>query len=312
MSGTQFAPESSIRNHPARLGLRTTAIGIAVNAALAATKGLAGFFGNSYALIADAIESTSDIFSSIIVFGGLKIAAAPRDQDHPYGHGKAEPLAAMVISLTLFFAAAIISYQSIKEIITPHHAPEPYTLFVLLGVIITKEVLFRYVFSAGSAVRSTAMQADAWHHRSDALTSTAAFIGISIALIGGRGYESADDWAALCAATVIIYNAIRLLKTSVNEVMDHVPAVDLTPSIRTLTLTVKGVSGVDKCYVRKMGFEYYIDIHVEVDGSMTVWRGHEIGHEVKDLIMRNNPRIADVLVHIEPVNNPFSSRIAES
>jgi cation diffusion facilitator family transporter len=285
---------------PIEKGIRSTVIGIVVNAVLAVMKGIAGYVGNSYALIADAIESTSDIVSSIIVAGGLRIASKPRDRNHPYGHGKAEPIAAMIVALSLFGAAITIIVQSIHEIITPHHAPAPFTLAVLIVVVAVKESLFRYVFRVAVDVQSTAVRTDAWHHRSDAITSAAAFIGISVALIGGSGYESADDWAALFASVIIIYNAYTLFRPALDEVMDAAPPSNIEEEVRKTALSVPGVVGLDKCYVRKMGLEYFVDLHVVVNGSQTVREGHFIGHTVKDAVCASNPRIADVLIHIEP------------
>ncbi len=280
--------------------MRSTLIGIGFNALLAAVKGVAGFLGNSYALIADAIESTSDIFSSLIVWGGLKIASKPPDADHPYGHGKAEPIAAAVVALALVGAAFTIVFQSVHEIITPHHAPAPFTLIVLVGVVAVKESLFRFVFKIGAAVNSTAVKTDAWHHRSDAITSSAAFVGISVALIGGAGYESADDWAALLASVVIVYNAYRLFIPAISELMDASPAGGLEMNVRKSAMTVEGVQYVEKCYIRKHGFEYYVDLHLTVDGDMTVRAAHQIAHDVKNAIRAANPMVADVLVHVEP------------
>ena len=287
-------------SHPAGKGIRSTIIGIIANLLLAVTKGLAGFFGNSYALIADAIESTSDVFSSIIVLSGLKIASKPRDANHPYGHGKAEPIAAVIVALALFGAAIVIVIQSVREVITPHHAPEPFTLIVLVGVVIIKELLYRYVFRVGIEVQSTAVMTDAWHHRSDAITSAAAFIGISIALIGGVGWESSDDIAALFASAIIAYNAYRLIKPAINEIMDAAPPPHVEENVRKVAMAIEGVAGLDKCYVRKMGLEFYIDLHVVVSGEISVTQGHWISHKVKDAILSSNPKISDVLIHIEP------------
>jgi cation diffusion facilitator family transporter len=287
-------------NHPAEKGIRSAIIGIFVNAALALTKGLAGFFGNSYALIADAIESASDVVSSMIVVSGLRIAIKPRDENHPYGHGKAEPIAAMIVALSLVGAAITIVVQSLHEIITPHHAPEPFTLIVLVVVVITKESLFRFVFNVAQDVQSTAVKTDAWHHRSDAITSAAAFVGILIALIGGEGYESADDWAALFASIIIAYNAYHLFMPALDEVMDAAPPPHIEEQVRTVALSVPGVVGLDKCFVRKMGLDFFVDLHVVVNGSLSVREGHLISHNVKDTVCASNPRIADVLIHIEP------------
>jgi cation diffusion facilitator family transporter len=283
-----------------RKGRRSTFLGVLVNALLAAIKGIAGYVGNSYALIADAIESTTDIGSSLIVWGGLRISGLPPDSDHPYGHGKAEPIAATIVSFALFAAAVGIAIQSIREIVTPHHAPAPFTLVVLLVVIVVKESLYRFVFRVGSNLRSTAVRSDAWHHRSDAITSAAAFVGISVALIGGRGYESADDWAALFASGIIVYNASRILRSAIDEVMDKAPDPAIERGVRETAQKVEGVIALDKCYVRKMGLSFYVDLHVTVDGAVSVRRGHDIARIVKNAILSDHPTVADVLIHIEP------------
>jgi cation diffusion facilitator family transporter len=275
-------------------------IGVLVNVLLAAIKGTAGFLGNSYALMADAIESTTDIASSLIVFAGLKISALPPDSDHPYGHGKAEPIAAIVVSLTLIVAAAVIAVESLREIHLPHHAPAPFTLGVLVVVVVTKETLFRFVYKVGESVNSVAVKGDAWHHRSDAITSAAAFAGISVSLLGGPGYESADDWAALFASSVIAFNAFRILRPAINEVMDAAPSSEIEAAIRGAAGHVEGVVALEKCLIRKMGFSYYVDLHVTVDGSIPVRQGHDIARLVKSAIRRSNPSVAEVLVHIEP------------
>jgi cation diffusion facilitator family transporter len=286
--------------HPALTGSRSTLWGLGVNAIVAAIKLAAGIAGHSYALVADAIESMADCMSSIIVWSGLRIAAKPPDENHPYGHGKAEPLAAAIVALGLLAAAAIIVAQSFHEIISPHQAPAWFTLVVLLGVIATKEILFRFVWKVGTDIESTAVKTDAWHHRSDALTSAAAFVGISIALWGGKGYEAADDWAALFASAVIAWNAWQLLKPAVAELVDTAPSPAVLERARAVAATVAGVAGLEKSYVRKMGFDYYLDLHVLVNGELTVREGHEIAHLVKDAVRQDNPRIVEVMVHIEP------------
>jgi len=281
-------------------GLKTTLIGIIASLFLAAIKIFTGIVGNSYALIADGIESLTDIFTSTIVLTGLYFAAKPADEDHPYGHGKAEPFAGVAVAFGIFIAAMIIVVQSVYEIITPHHAPAPFTLIVLILVIITKETLFRFVIKVGTTVNSVAIKSDAWHHRSDAITSAAAFIGISIALLGGDGYESADDFAALFASVIIIINAYRIFKPALYELLDTAPPVQTVQKVRDVAGKVENVMGIDKCFVRKMGFDYFVDIHVLVDANLPVFKGHEIAHQVKDQLMKDNSNISDVLVHIEP------------
>lgn len=281
-------------------GLMAAGIGMAANVVLAIVKIVTGIVGNSYALIADGIESTSDIVSSLVVWTGLKISSLPADEDHPYGHGKAESIAGMVVALALLAAAVFIGIQSVREIITPHHAPAWFTLLVLALVIGTKETLYRFVLKVGDELTSTAVKGDAWHHRSDAITSAAAFIGISIALIGDKGYESADDWAALLACAVILFNGYRIFRAALNEIMDAAPPAPLQTQIRQLASSVPGVVRIEKCRARKSGLGLFVEIHIEVDGTLSVQRGHEIAHQVSDHLKSSSLSIQHVVVHVEP------------
>jgi cation diffusion facilitator family transporter len=287
---------------PSRLkrSLRTTFLGLATNAVFATVKMLAGIFGHSHALIADAVESMADVFSSIVVWRGVVLAETPADEDHPYGHGKAEPIASAVVSTMLLLAAIWIVIGAFRAIAEPHQPPEPFTLIVLVAVIIVKEGLFRFALREAVSVDSSVVATDAWHHRSDAITSFAAAIGIIIAIAGGKGFESADDWAAIVAACVIAWNGWRLLRPALNELMDRSPNREVVDRIRTVAEAVSGVSRVEKCLVRQMGYQYFVDMHVEVDAQMTVLRSHEIAHLVKDNVRAQVPRVRDVLVHIEP------------
>lgn len=263
-------------------------------------KAVAGVIGNSYALVADAIESSSDVVSSIIVWTGLRVAAQPPTEDHPYGRGRAETIAATVVSLTLIAAAFAIARQSIFEILTPHHSPAPFTLAVLVVVIFVKEGLFRFVFKVGEDVSSTAVKTDAWHHRSDAITSAAAFVGITVALIGGKGYEAADDWAALFASVIIAFNGYNLLVPALRELTDASPDKALVEHVRKIAEGVQDVRGIHRCWVRKLGFDYYVDLDVLVDEAMTVRAGHEIAHRVQSEVRSQMPEISRVMVHVEP------------
>jgi cation diffusion facilitator family transporter len=291
-------------NSRLKRSLRVTFIGLAVNVLLATAKLLAGIFGHSHALIADAVESMADVFSSIIVWRGVVVAEEPPDEEHPYGHGKAEPLAAAVVSTMLLLAAGWIAISALGAVAEPHPPPRPFTLIVLVVVIIVKELLFRFALHEAVSVESTAVATDAWHHRSDAITSFAAAIGITVALVGGKGYETADDWAAVAAACVIGWNGFRLLRPALNELMDRSPNQEVIDRIRSVAEAVEGVQRVEKCLVRQMGRDYLVDMHVEVDPQMTVLRSHEIAHHVKDKVRENIPRVRDVLVHIEPLDIP--------
>jgi cation diffusion facilitator family transporter len=268
---------------------------------LTGCKFAAGILGHSHALVADAVESLADVFSSVVVWRGVTVAAEPADEDHPYGHGKAEPLAAAVVAAMLLVAACWIAVSAFHAIAEPHPPPKPFTLVVLFVVMVIKEGMFRFVLRESISIESSAVKTDAWHHRSDAITSLAAFIGITIAVIGGKGYESADDFAALAAAIVIGWNGWHLLRPALNELMDRAPGREIEQRTRPIAESVSGVECVEKVLVRKMGHHFYIDMHVQVDPKMTVQRSHEIAHEVKDRIREKEARIRDVLVHIEPM-----------
>lgn len=283
-----------------REAIKTSYLSIFGNAILAVVKFLTGFFGNSYALIADAIESTTDVFSSLLVLLGLKYSTRPPDENHPYGHGKAEPLITFLIVGFLIASATVIAIESIENIRTPHEVPEPYTLVVLAAIIIIKEVFYRYVSKKSEETESSALKADAWHHRSDAITSFTAFVGISIALVMGAGYENADDWAALIASGFILYNAYLILRPALGEVMDEHRYTDMENLVREIALKHPEVVETEKCYIRKTGMTYHVDLHIAVDASMTVKAGHDIAHRVKDNILNELPQIADVLIHVEP------------
>ena len=259
-----------------------------------------GVVGNSYALVADGIESASDIFSSVITWAGFRLSLKPADEDHPYGHGKIDALTGIFSGFCLFAAAAFIAYQSIIEIRTPHHSPAWFTLPVLMAVIVVKELLSRRVFAVADTLDSNALKGDAWHHRSDAITSAAAAIGITIALIGGKGWEMADDWGALAACSVIVTNAFRIVRASVYDATDRAVSAQVRDSISAAAANQPGVQRIEKCLVRKSGVGLFVELHVEVDPSVTIREGHRIGHQVKAALISGNSRIQDVIVHLEP------------
>ena len=280
--------------------INTTYFSIVGNACLALIKWLAGYFGNSYALIADAIESTADIFSSFLVLFGIKYASRPADKNHPYGHGRVEPLITFLVVGFLITSATIIAHESIVNINTPHELPKPFTLIVLGLIIIWKEISYRIVIKKSIQTNSSSLKADAWHHRSDAITSVSAFIGISIALFFGKGYESADDWAALFGSAFIFYNSYLIFRPALSEIMDEHVYDDTIELIRMNSMKVEGVIATEKCHVRKIGMRYHVDLHAIVDRNISVRDGHEIAHRLKDKILEEMPDIADVFIHIEP------------
>ena len=280
--------------------LRATFLGIAVNVLLVAGKLAGGLAGHSHALVADAMESLADIFSSLIVWRAVVVAAEPPDREHPYGHGKAEAIAAAVVSTLLLLAALGIAINAGRQLFQPRIAPRAFTLYILIGVVLIKELVFRYASHQAALAESGAVKADAWHHRSDAITSLAAAIGIIVCLAGGQRFVYADDAAALFAAAIIGWNGWLLLRPALDELMDAAPSPGLLAQIRATAAQVPGVQAVEKCHARKTGFQYLVDMHIEVDPLITVQQGHQIAHLVKARVRQAVPSVNDVLVHVEP------------
>jgi cation diffusion facilitator family transporter len=279
---------------------RAAILSLITNFLLAIIKGLGGFIGHSDALIADAIESCADIFSSFLVLFGLHYAHKPADDDHPYGHGKAEPLITFAVVGFLLISATIIAVESIRNLNEPQEQPAFFTLYILGAIIIIKELSYRYVYRKGVLTNSSSLKADAWHHRSDAISSLIAFLGITSTFLFGKGFEKADDWAALIAAFFIVYNAYRIFRPALGEIMDEHTHHELIHEIRTASKEVNGVIDIEKCWARKNGMTYVVDLHLEIDGNLSVTEGHGISHDLKDHLMDTFPYITEVLIHIEP------------
>lgn len=280
--------------------IHTIIVSLISNIFLFIVKLITGILGNSFALIADAIESLGDIFSSFIIFLGLRISSKPSDDDHPYGHGKVEPLITFIVALFLVGSAGFIASQAINNLRSSQAMPKPYTLIVLASIIVFKEINYRFVSKKSKETSSTVLKADAWHHRSDAITSLAAFSGIGLALLLGEGYEKLDDWAALVAAVVIIINAYFVFRPALGELLDEQKYDDLIQKVRVVSQQIDGVVDTEKCYVRKFGMRYVIDIHVRVSGDLPVSVGHAIGHSVQAAIQKAIPAVEHVFTHVEP------------
>ncbi|WCL48820.1 cation diffusion facilitator family transporter [Leptospira sp. GIMC2001] len=290
-------------NDNSKLAAKTAIITIFSNILLALAKGITGYFGNSFALIADAIESTTDVFTSIAVLVGIRYASKPPDDNHPYGHGKAEPLVTFLIVGFLIASAVLIIVEGIENISNPGPTPEPYTLYVLLGVIVIKEGFYRFIHKRSKITKSSSLEADAWHSRSDAITSLAAFIGISFSIIMGEGYEVADDIAALFAGGFILYNAFLIFRPALGEVMDEDTHHELAENIRKIAHSIDGIINTEKCWIRKAGMSYNIDIQIRVDAKITVQEGHTIAHNFKDKLQLTHPEIISAHIHVEPWEN---------
>lgn len=287
-----------LENH--QIAERTSLLSMISNAALAIIKGVSGYFGNSYALIADAIESTTDIFSSFLVYLGIKYANKPADENHPYGHGRAEPLVTFIVVGFLITSATIIAYESIQNIKITHELPKTWTLYVLGAIILWKEISFQLVIRKSKETKSSSLKAEAWHHRSDAITSVAAFIGITIAVSLGKGYENADDWAALFASFFILYNSYLIFRPALGEIMDENTYEEVEKEIRYVATNVNGIIATEKCFIRKAGMQYHVDLHAVVDANISVKEGHDLAHQLKNTLRKEIPQLGHVLIHIEP------------
>jgi cation diffusion facilitator family transporter len=285
----------------ARTGARLVVGGMALNAVLAVTKISGGLLGHAYALVADGAESMSDIAISILVWAGFQWAARPPDKDHPYGHGKAEAVAGLFTATVVLAAGIGIGWHAVAEIRDPQAVPQWWTLAILAGVVAAKVLFSKRLGEVGRDTDSTALGAESWHHLSDAMTSGAAFIGISIAVIGGPAYAAADGWAALVASCFIAYNGIKIFRRALNEVMDIAVPAQMEDDVRSLAMGVAGVASLHRCRVRKSGLSYLVDIQIRVDGNLSVRKGHEIAHAVKDSLLASRLRVSDVTVHVEPV-----------
>ena len=297
---TELPPHHAAIAERALKGARLVARGMALNAVLAAVKIIGGVVGNSYALVADGVESLSDIAIAILIWAGFRWAARPPDHDHPYGHGKAEAVAGLFTALVVLSASAGIGWHAVNEIRNPQRMPHWWTLAILAAVVATKVIFSRRLDQASRDTESTALGAEAWHHLSDAITSAAAFVGISIAVVGGSAYAAADGWAALVASAVIALAGIKIFSKALNEVMDIAVPAELEYGVRSIAARVPGVASIDKCRVRKSGLSYLVDIQIRVAGDMSVREGHNIAHLVKDTLLASRFRVSDVSVHVEP------------
>lgn len=280
---------------------RLSMISLLANVSLAGVKLLVGFFGNSFALIADGVESLADVVSSMIVWTGVRISGKSADHDHPYGHGKAEAIAALFASVGLLVSAAFIGGHAILEIMTPHHVPALFTIPVLVGIVLVKEWLHCVLWRSGDRVGSGALKAEAWHHRSDSLTSLGVLIGICIAIFAGPGFEAADDVAALMVTGLIVFNAFRIARPSLDELMDKRVEDFRIDAIDRISRSIVGIECLETVVLRRSGRGFVVEIHMEVDPEMTIDEAHRLSHRLKDALLADGKlRLTHVVVHVEP------------
>lgn len=288
--------------------IRAAWLGWVVNGGLGVAKLVAGIVGNSFALVADAVNSIGDMVSTVVVLIALRVAQRPADQEHPYGHSRAEGIAATNVALLIVVSAILLGWEACQRIHLPHEVPPAWTLWVAGLNIIIKEGLFQYHLRVGRRTGSASLIANAWDHRSDALCALAVLVGLGVVRFGGEDFAWADEAASLVVAGAIAWSGWHLFRSSASELMDVQAGPEFVEGIHQSAREVEGVLGVETLWVRKSGLEYFVDIHIEVDPHLSVAWGHHIGHRVKDRLLQEHPNVRDVLVHLEPHDLPSRDR----
>lgn len=283
-----------------RRAIRAALLGLVVNLGLGIVKLVGGLVSGSFALLSDAVNSLGDTFTSVVVVFALFFAQRPPDREHPYGHTRAEAIAASNVAVLIVLSALAVGWEAVQRLPLEHKLPPLWTLWIAGANVVIKEVLYRYKVWVGGRTGSAALIANAWDHRSDALCSLAVVIGLGVVRWGGAGWMWADEVAALVVVAAIIWSGFQLFRSSASELMDVQADESLVRCVRETAKAVAGVENVEKLWLRKSGLEYFADIHIQVKKDLTVEEGHDIGHRVKDRLLETIPTLRDVLVHLEP------------
>ncbi|HXA51193.1 MAG TPA: cation diffusion facilitator family transporter, partial [Candidatus Acidoferrum sp.] len=274
--------------------------GMLVSGVLAMIKIAAGLAGHSTAVVADGFESAADVLASGFVLFGLTIAARPADADHPYGHGRFETLTGLLIGLVLMGGGALIAYSSIRRIGQEHDPVATFVVWPLLLSLVAKTVLATVKFRYGRRLASASLTADAWNDAMDTISAIAALTAVALTLSDPVRFGEADRYGGCVVGIIVVFAGLRVSRETTLQLVDTMPGEDKIAEIRAAAQSVDGVRGVEKCYARKTGLKYHVDLHLEVDPEMTVRRSHGLGHDVRARIMERVPWVADVLVHVEP------------
>jgi cation diffusion facilitator family transporter len=283
-----------------QIGQRVALAGMIVSGSLATIKIAAGIMGHSTAVVADGLESAADVFASGIVLLGLTLAAKPPDWNHPYGHGRLETLTGLFVGFLLALAGVAISVNAMRQMGRSHPPPAAFVIWPLIGSAAVKSVLSGVKFHYGRKIRSAALVADAWNDGVDILSALAALVAVWFTLLGPREFLAADHWGAFAVGLIVVFTGIRVARDTALQLMDTMPDQETMSKIRNVALTVAGVRGVEKCYARKTGLQYHVDLHLEVDPDITVRQSHDIATNVRIAIKETLHWVADVLVHVEP------------
>ncbi len=283
-----------------QIGQRVALAGMIVSGALAAIKITAGLMGHSTAVVADGLESGGDVFASGIVLLGLTLAAKPADPEHPYGHGRVETLTGLFVGFLLGFTGIGISANALLHIRIQDPLPNSYVIWPLIGSAVVKSMLSGTKFYFGKKIRSAALVADSYNDGVDIVSALAALVAVSLTLLSPHTFAHADHWGAFAVGLIVVFTGIRVARDTSLQLIDTMPDRQTIAKIRAAAQTVPGVQGVEKCFARKTGLQYHVDLHLEVDPEITVRRSHEIATQVRIVIKETLPWVADVLVHVEP------------
>ncbi|CAN5653168.1 cation diffusion facilitator family transporter [soil metagenome] len=283
-----------------REAVQATWIGLGVNLALGVAKLVGGVIGGAFAMVSDAVNSLGDAFTSAVVLLALRVAQVPPDDEHPYGHTRAEAIAGSNVAVLLIVSAILIGWEALRRLPLQHPVPPFGTLWIAGANVVIKESLYHYKIRVGHRLGSSSLIANAWDHRADALSALAVLIGLLLVRVGGPAWIFADELAALVVVGAIVWSATGLLRSSVHELLDVQAKPEIVAEIRRAAEEVEGVRHAEKTWVRKSGLEYLVDIHIQVDPAWTVAEGHRVGHQVKDQLLARFSNLRDVLVHLEP------------
>ncbi len=281
-------------------GQRIAAAGMAITGALALVKIFAGLAVHSTAVVADGLESAGDVFSSGMVLLGLTLSFKPADENHPYGHGRAEILSGLLVGLVLASGGALISYGSFLRLGQPHEPLRWFVVWPLAASLVAKSALAATKFQVGKRMRSAALMGDAWHDTTDCISALTALIAVALTLAAPQRFFNADRYGGLAVGIIIILAGVRVARETALQLMDTMPSDKMIAEIRAAASQVHGVLGIEKCFARKTGLSYHVDLHMEVDPEMTVRQSHDLAHEVRLRVVEQVDWVADVLVHVEP------------
>ncbi len=281
-------------------GARIAIASMVLSGLLAVAKLIAGWLAGSASVVADGVESAGDVLASGIVLLGLTIAARPPDKNHPYGHGRFETLTGLVTGLGLALAGAGIIWKSLQDIGLRHDPPASFALWPVAASVVLKSVMATLKLRVGHRIRSAALIADAWNDSVDILSGSVALLAVGLALYDPERFLAADHYGGAVIGCIVILLGVRVVHETSLTLMDTMPSEDMMADIRAAALKVPGALDVEKCYARKTGLRYHVDLHLEVDPELTVRRSHAIAEEVRNRVKGELAWVEDVLVHVEP------------